>query len=237
MAQAPRPTDEAAPPGYISLADADALISSKVTAAVQQMMSLMSEQQSGQPSDSARQIALALAEFTDQGSNRKRVAPEEMARRDAARVELEEVLIDFGNRGVELEYRLKRKVQLDEMLIEPLWIHPVTKTQKATTLQFAGIPNEAMEPINDNAKLVFDLFAASVGGIQSKNARMRVTPRGVVIMEGLAPTQREAPQVTSGTGGASGVKITGRGQPGEIVETRILGTVHPAARQINGRAA
>jgi hypothetical protein len=238
MAQ-PRTTAEDLPPaGFISLADAEALISAKVNDATNAMLTLLSERSGAgvAPSgDWARQLAMAIGEVSDQG-NRNRVEPAELQRREDARVQLFEKLNEMHERGVDLEYQLKRKVVLDEQLIEPMWVHPVSKKQMHTTLCWPGVPNEAMEPMNDAAREVFALFVTSVGGIQKKNERQRVTPRGVVIVEGQAPTQREAPQVGTG-GGTLGVKITGRGQPGEVIQTNILGTIAAPARQINGRAA
>lgn len=225
-----RPADD-----MIPVADVEALISAKVNEATQSMLALLARSETGASAFDPRQLAMAIAEVSDQGNNRKRVAPEELARREDARVKLLDTLDELNTKGTDLEYRLKRKVVLDEQLIEPMWIHPVSKKQMHTTLCWPGIPNEAMEPANDAARDVFALFVTSVGGFQSRNERQRVTPRGVVIVEGHAPTTREAPQVGNGSGG--GVKITGRDQPGEVIQTRILGTIAPAARQVNGRAA
>lgn len=215
-------------------AEVEALVTAKVNLATQAMMDLLSERGGG-AADWSRQLAMAIAEMSDQGNNRKRVAPEEMAKRQDARVRLLDTLHDMYQRGVDLEYQLKRKVVLDEQLIEPLWQHPTSKKQMHTTISWPGEPNDAMEPMNDNAKQVFDLWVESVGGIKPRNQRQRLTPRGVVIVEGSAPTTREVPQV--GSGEATSVRITRREQPGEVVETRILGTIAAPARQSNGRAA
>jgi hypothetical protein len=216
-------------------ADVQALVSAQVSEAIAGLAALMNVN-SPPASDWSRQLALSLAEFTDRGNNRKRVAPEEMARREDARVRLFERLNELHDRGVELEYWVRRKTLLDEQLIEPKWLHPTSKRHMDTTICWPGVPNEAMEPINDAASEVYELFVTSVGGVQPRKERQRVTPRGLVIVEGHTPTTREAPQVGNGSGGAK-VKITGRDQPGEVVQTRILGTIAPAARQINGRAA
>lgn len=233
---AARTADELPPAGYISTADAEAMISAKVEAATKVMMELLSEKSAHAPSDWSRQLAMAIAEMSDQGSNRKRVEPAELARREDARLMMFELLNEYQDNGIKPEWRLKQKVVLDETLIDPMWVDPVSKVQRHTTLIWPGVPNGAMEPVNDAARRVYDLFVISIGGVHLANVRQRVTPRGLVIVEGSAPMTREAPQVGTGAGNM-GVKITGRGQPGEIVQTNILGTIAAPARQVNGRAA
>ena len=222
--------------------EARAQDSAKLDAAMQSMMDLISPPSGQGGGGDMRQLAMAIAEISDQGKKSRRVAPEELAKRKDARGRLDTMLHEMKARGEVPEYRVKRKVQLDAggiigtFLIEPKWVDPVSKAQKHTTIKFPEIPNEAMEPINEHAKRVFAVFTASIGGVELVNERQRVTPSGVVIVEGHAPRSQ------SQVGGVqetptTGLEITGRGQPGEVVQTRVLGTIADPARQVNGRAA
>ena len=139
-------------------------------------------------------------------------------------------------RGDVPEYRLKRKVVLEEQLIDPLWLHPVTKKQMHTTINWPGVPNDGMEPINDHAKQVFALFSIWIGGVKPSRERLRVTAKGLVIVQGMSPNNDPPPVL--GPRAGSAFKITGRGAAGEeVIQTNVLGTIAKPAVQINGRAA
>lgn len=242
---APQPQSRAsdeAPAGYMSLADAEAMITAKLNEATAAMMDLFASKQAGGGGVSdARAIALAIAEISNQGK-RNAVPPEEMERRESAMVKMFALVNELNEAGEVMEYRLNRKVVLEDangpQIIDPLWIHPVTKQQMHTTLQWADIPNEAMEPVNDNAKRVFELFSMWIGGAKKRTDRMRVTPKGVVIVEGSRAHNNSAVPLVAGPKGGAPMRITGRGNPSEqVVQTAVLGTIAKPAMQVNGRAA
>jgi hypothetical protein len=237
MPPASRPTEDA-PAGFISMAAAEELISAKVNEATQAMLALLSERQgaSAPGADFANQLATAIASLNNQG-RRNAVSPDEMQRRDKARDDMFLLLNELNDDGEVPEYRLKRKVVLEEQIIDPMWIHPNTKKQMHTTIAWAGVPNGAMEPLNEPASRVFALFSTWIGGVEQRNERLRVTPRGLVIVEGLRANNNQAAPPVAGPRSGGALKITGRGPPGEeIVQTNVLGTIAKPAMQINGRA-
>lgn len=233
-----------APAGFVPVADVEALITAQVAKAVEAMAGML---QPAAPAagagDFARQLALAIAEMSDKDAGRVRISPDEQMRRDQAAADLDALLKKFAKDGTNPKYKLSRKVQLESatagpFLIEPMWVDPISKQHMATEIFYPDIPNDAMQPANEAAEQVFALFRVAVGGIKTSKDRMRVTPKGVVIVEGQAPGQK--PQVYAAPDGGprgGGVQITGRERVGEVKHTNILGTIAPAARSMDGRAA
>lgn len=189
---------------------------------------------------SAEALAMAIAALTDQDTNKKRVAPEEIARRNAARDKMHELLQKARATGQRPEYRLTAKVYLSERFIEPYTLGDDKKT-RPTEIIWPGVPNEAMQPLNDCAKEIFAAFKESIGGstgrVKGESTKGHwVTPGGVVV-KGDAPRRRE---VGDGQDPASyfngddvSVKNADLGSPNDPTAThvRVLGTIAPPARQ------
>lgn len=197
------------------------------------------------PSDSDRQfargLATAIAELGDQGVGRgKRVSPEVMAAREEARQRMISLIIEARAKGDVPAYRLKHKVYLDERIVEPVWIAP-DHTQRHTEIDWPGVPNHAMIPINDVAHAIHVAFMESVGSnVATPMDDLRdlsVTAGGLVIKGGPRSAPRmigdaaEAQHVGQGTSGGEGLRVRGRQRAGTVVETRVLGTVAEPARQ------
>lgn len=222
------------PPGFLSMAEADSLISARVNEATQAMLALLAERQATPGNDFATQLAMAIANLNTQGK-RNAVTPEEQRKRDQAQEELYLTLNEFNRQGIIPEYKLTRKVVLDEQLIDPLWMHPVTKRSMHTTIEWGGVPNDGMEPINEAAQKAYALFSTWVGGAKKVKERIGITPKGRVVVKG-ADANNEPSPVGVPTLNA-GLRITGRhGDTQEVKSTNILGTVARPAMQINGRA-
>lgn len=224
-----QPNDGDAPDGFVRVSDMESLVQKKVEDAV---FALMSEKGAGAPVDAsfAQALAVAIAQMSDQGTNRKRVAPEVMHAREAARDKMLRLIVDARERGEVPFYRLQHKVHLDDMLVDPQWVGP-DHVARPTEIEWPGVPNEAMSPLNEIAKEIHAAFCDSIGSAVKayEPGPMRVTARGLVIM-GQAPRSRDnAPANASPSG--EGLRLRGRGQPGALVETRILGTMAEPARQ------
>ncbi len=134
-----------------------------------------------------RQMALAIAEISDQGTNRKRVAPEILAARDAGRERMGKLILQArASKDQKPEYRLIAKVYIGEQLVDPFRKEagPGGKMVPQEII-WDGPPNEAMRPMNAMAKDIYDAFLASIGGLQGASGVAQqplwVTPRGVVI--------------------------------------------------------
>ena len=240
--EAPEPTEP-----VVRLADVQALLAdalAKQAAEFQVMLAETREQSvaTEQPTlpaptdaDFARQLALAIAQISDQGTNRKRVAPEVLEQRERAWERMvaliKQARVDHLHEGADVPvYRLKHKVYFDEIMIDPLWAGS-DKVARATEIGWPGVPNLAMSPVNPVAKAIYAEFTEAMGHVEAPivTEQMRLTAGGVVIVTGRSPG---VAQKQAGADAAfEGVQIRGRGVPGAIVEKRVLGTIAAPARQ------
>lgn len=176
-------------------------------------------------------LAMAIAGVTDQEIGRRRVPPEEMAKRVRAREAMEELITQTVKNGVQPVYKLTQKCFLGERMIEPYWIDRATRSAKATEVGWWGIPNEFMHPANAEAEAIHALFLVSIDS-NVKRANVRITPGGLVVRSGgLNPEggRDQAPQVGRDIHEPS---LVGRNGDRPEVLTRILGTLMPPARQM-----
>lgn len=176
-------------------------------------------------------LAMAIAGVTDQEIGRRRVAPEEMARRIRAREAMEALITRTVEAGTQPVYKLTQKCFLGERAIEPYWIDRATRSAKATEVGWWGIPNEFMHPVNAEAEAIHALFLESIDS-HKKRANVRITPGGLVVRSGgLNPEggRDHAPKVGRDMHEPS---LVGRNGDRPEVLTRILGTLMPPARQM-----
>jgi len=177
----------------------------------------------------AQNLAMAIAQLNDQGSGKKRVAPEVVQARAAARELMEILIIDARREGRIPTYTLRSKVYLDEQLVEPVWIG-ADKMPHATEIQWPNVPSDAMIPLNDTAKEIHKAFMDSIGSvveIAGAKKDFHLTPGGLVV-SGQAPAGRanRALEITD-----TGLRVGGRDAPGTYQSVNVLGTVAAPARQ------
>lgn len=114
-------------------------------------------------------LALQLAELTGQGQGRIYVSPEVIDQRRRAHERMVDLLLDMRAQRITPSYRLKNKVFLNlgpkmgEVLIDPMY-RDNNKIIQAQEIDWPGVPNLSMEPINDAAEQVFAAFCESTGG-------------------------------------------------------------------------
>lgn len=174
----------------------------------------------------ARTLAMEIARISDQGTNRKRIAPEVLIAREEARVRMEGLIIEAHAAGDIPEYELKQAVYLDEVLVSPVFVDR-NHVQRATRIEWPQVPSEAMRPANAVARAIFEQFLLSIGGVtQMVGKEHDKSALKVLHMD----QQRKAPMVGGHQRGD--LKVLGRHQDGEIIETAVLGTVAARARQI-----
>ncbi len=184
----------------------------------------------------ADMLAMAIAGLTDQGSGRKHVAPQVIKARTDARERMMKLIVAARAEGRIPQYELRNKVYLDEVLVDPIWIDPASKQQRATVIEWRAVPNEVMVPINEVAQEIFTAFRESIGTVEDapiQPAIQGVTAGGLTIKSGSKAVRevvafKNAAEPKESDGGLS---IAHRGKPGQYVEKNILGTVAPAARQ------
>lgn len=187
-------------------------------------------------------LALAIAKLGSQGVGRDRiVAPEVIAARQTARQKMVDLIVAARvaverGEGEPPAYQLRNKIFIGEHITEPIWTAP-GNIQKRTELDWDGVPNEHMIPINAVATAIHAEFMASIGSAPSVTHSdikdIIATSGGIVITGGsqsMRAHNKPPPTVGEGTAGET-VKLRGRQTPGAIVEHRVLGTVADPARQ------
>ena len=183
----------------------------------------------------AEGLAMALAQLTDQGTGRKRVAPEIVRKRAEARQLMENLIIQARAEGRPAKYQLRNKVYLDEVMVDPNWLNPATKIAEPTQIEWPGVPSEAMIAVNDTAKEILGAYLDSIGSIVSvvPPVPQYVTANGLTV-NGRAPARRSTNLTSPGGSEAPagvGLRIAHKDAPGTYREINVLGTVAPPARQ------
>ncbi|HLX18456.1 MAG TPA: hypothetical protein VKS24_24985 [Bradyrhizobium sp.] len=150
---------------------------------------------SDKPGDFVSALALQLAELTGQGTGRIYVAPEIVEKRRRALGRLQELILDLwsqSDRGRNKEYvpayKLIGKVYLNlgmplgEVLIDPLY-RDNQKLVQSTEIDWPGIPNPLMEPINEPAKAVYKIFCewTGINGPAEADPLQALTAQGAVV--------------------------------------------------------
>lgn len=181
----------------------------------------------------ARGLALAISELTDQGTGRKRVAPEVLVAREEARKTMITLLVQARANGEVPAYQLTGKVYLDEMLVDPMWIGADHRA-RPTEIDWPGVPNHAMKPINDVAQGIFEQFLKWTGQVVvvPGTAQDSWLTSGGLVVKGAGPrsaSRGEAPHTGADHVAEVGLKIRGRGA--SATPARVLGTVAAPPQQ------
>ncbi len=163
---------------------------------------------------------------------KRRLPPEEVARRAKARAEMDALITATIERGVQPVYTLTQQVFLGEQIIQPYYVEGVGKPAKSTEIGWWGVPNEYMHPANDEAREIHILFLQSIDSNKKRGANLRVTPGGLTVRSGgLAPDggRDVSPHVGRDIHQPS---LAGRNGERPEIHTRVLGTLLPASRQM-----
>lgn len=190
------------------------------------------------------QMALAIAEISDQGTNRKRVAPEILAQRARSHALMIEAIIEAKrahdeDREERPLYRAIGKMYLNERFIEPFTLDPATKKPVPVELYWSGVPNEVMRPLNSAAERIYAHFRDSIGSVNKVQEQTETwISAGGLVIKGEGPARRSV----------GGMDEAGRPAPslpsfdddlsiagGQSDPTKpfinVLGSVAPSARQ------
>jgi hypothetical protein len=188
------------------------------------------------------QLAVGIAELSYQGSGRPRpLAPDIIARREAAMKRCEQLVTAAQERGDKPEYRVINKIYFNERLIEP-YRRDGGRNGKvvAQEIIWTGMPNEALWPINKVAEEIFGAYREGVGGsprlkpmsgpnggqVAPDNRRFSMTPGGLVVKGEVNPHQVIAVDKPF----ENELGIHDNNDP-NAPEVHILGTVAPPARK------
>ncbi len=205
------------------------------------------------------QLAMTMAELTDQGTSRKRVAPEILAERAKAHVRMVELLKsahdrvraagladdpdEAQSRGMVPEYQVRVQMFLDNQLIQPYYVG-TDKVARPTEIYWMGVPNDGMVPLNDIAHKIHEAYRESVGDktkIDGKwsdsSAGYWVTAKNGLVVKGRGPVRQtvggmesSVPDHLDRSPSASMLKVRAPIDP-NASEVAILGTIAPRAKQ------
>lgn len=180
---------------------------------------------------------LAHAMMTASATPQKKallLTPEQKAERELAQKELYALLMENQAKGIVPIYQVTRQTFIAETMVYPEWRDPTTKQMRPQELNWPGIPNQAMAPIEVGARegnriqieagqKVHALYLRMIGHNPGINAN-RPTPfvvQGKDILRGNgAPA---APPPTAAT--APGFDPRRLGQAQGVTTIPILGTV------------
>lgn len=154
-----------------------------------------------------RDMAMAIAEVNDQGSQRKRWAPEVMARMAEGAEKLRMLLAEAKHNYDEArhrrdeagmlrwrpEYRLTAMCVLNEVMVQPWEKKGPQVPPTPVDIYWSGAPNDAMVPTNDIAKRIFSAFRQSCDGrtkIVAESGPAWITEGGLVIKGARPPARR-----------------------------------------------
>lgn len=191
----------------------------------------------------AQSLALALAEFNEQGGGKKYVDPKILKTRREAEEKMWDLILKSHRAGEIGRYQLTAKVVLADELIEPFWLD-TDHTAKPTVIDWSGAPNGAMIPLNETAKAIFEQFKLSVGSTEGliPHRPTGITPSGVVVHGAAVPKRRDNAQLPGFGENATdrtlntGLSVLHKGAAGQAAQHHVLGTIFPPATEVGAGA-
>lgn len=178
----------------------------------------------------AERLALAIAEISDQGTSRKRVAPEILAARARAHQRTVARIVAAREKGEKPEYRVIAKTYLNDQVVEPFTL--LDKRPVPTEITWSGMPNDAMRPLNEVAKEIYAEYRdsiASTGPVPGADNRTLSMTQGGLIIKGLSPAHRREVAAVSEPFDDD-LNVRTQNDPTRPF-INVLGTIAPAARQ------
>lgn len=188
-------------------------------------------------------LAMAIAQASNQGVGSKMrspVPPDVLKKRDDARKLMFDLLIEARAKGIVPAYQVKSKTLLDNVLVEPF--HIINHIAQPTEIDWPGVPNEIMVPLNDSARAIYRAFEESIGVMIADDAqavaasrRQFESPRqGLVIKTSPGLSERRVTgneQPSDDLTLLTGLHLRKMGEKGQYKEVNILGTIAAPAQQ------
>jgi hypothetical protein len=198
-------------------------------------------------------LAMSISELTTQGTGKVRVSPEELQQRQKARQKMVNLIIEARAEKKVVTYQLRNKVFMNEQVIEPFYMNR-ERRMVPTEIDFLGIPNDVMVPVNDAAKEIFAAYRDSVGVVRGRRGvtnplpgedEIATTRAGLVVRNGAVnatmrahgahngPERPEAPMAAYedvDMHDHQPLVIRSDRDKAGYTETNILGTLAPPAR-------
>lgn len=108
-------------------------------------------------------LAHAMAKASDPANKRRILAPEVVEERALAFQEMKRAILQNHATGEVPVYRVVRATFLNETLVQPQFMNSITKAMEDQEIDWPGIPNQAMDPISESAKVVHAHYLKWIG--------------------------------------------------------------------------
>ena len=205
-----------------------------------------------------QQLAMSIAEISDQGTDRKREDPKVLAARESARIRMLDKIMDMreaaqqaaqeavadgandGGRAARLlhepKYRLKAPCYINEQKLSPF--KRVNNKTVPQDIFYTGIPNDVMLPLNETARGIYAEYRAWVGQVSEKDRPQ--DPRGYYLTPAGLTVQGDAPAYLRPDPSlfefSEDLDLGNPNDPNDPRATRprILGSIHAPAEQSLG---
>jgi len=173
----------------------EAAVAAAMSGTVDKLAALSGDAAPASSGNAADQLALILDKLSinlqalnNQGVRNKPLSPAELQKRENA----QERLIDLLATARALpqaewpKYQLIAKAYISERLIEPFYKRDSKGPAVRTEIAYTGVPNDAMVPVDDSAKLIFNAWRETTGGQTvlvptADNRPLHVTAAGLVV--------------------------------------------------------
>jgi hypothetical protein len=175
-------------------------------------------------------LSMAFADISAQGIGvQKPVAPDVLRARDEAHERMIGLIRKASEEGRIPTYRIIKPVYLDEAYVVETW-DDSDHVRQATEIDWPGVPNHVMIPLNDVAKEIKQAFLDSVGnmGTVSRVEKLAEFQRGLNV-RGPKRAERAQPAPSQFDAPYQGLNIRHQNARGRTRLTHVLGTIAPPA--------
>ena len=108
-------------------------------------------------------LAHAMAKASDPANRRRILPPEVVEERAMAREEMKRAILQYHAKGEVPIYKMLRASFLNETLIHPQFFNPATKAMEDQEIDWPGVPNQAMQPVSEAARIIHAHYLRSIG--------------------------------------------------------------------------
>lgn len=177
-------------------------------------------------------LGMTLADISSQGvGTQKPIAPEVLRAREEAHKLMVARIKRAKADGERPRYRVLAVVQADFGRSGPGLVHPFwedsDKVRQPTEIEWPGVPNTSLEPLNGVAKEIMTLFKDSIGNMGRVTAAEELKDIGSAFVhgpEGLKK-KRDYPGKFDAEPDEEGAKVLHRGGRGQPRRVNILGSI------------
>ena len=177
-------------------------------------------------------LGMTLADISAQGIGVQKPIPPEVirAREEAHKRMIARIKLAKRN-GETPRYRVLATLQADfgrsgQALVQPFWVDS-DKIRQPTEVEWPGVPNNALEPLNEVAKEIKTHFKDSIGNMGRLTSAEELKDIGGAKVHGgpEMKAKRDTPMPFDVAPTDEGVRVLNRGARGQSRRVNILGSI------------